>query len=48
MEPISKHYRDPVVVLDFQSLYPSIVTRVRVRVGLGIGIGEMTYWWTLL
>lgn len=25
MEPISTFYSDPVVVLDFQSLYPSII-----------------------
>lgn len=25
MEPESGYYRDPVIVLDFQSLYPSIV-----------------------
>lgn len=25
MEPISSYYRDPIVVLDFQSLYPSLI-----------------------
>jgi DNA polymerase zeta len=25
MEPLSRFYPDPVIVLDFQSLYPSIV-----------------------
>lgn len=25
MEPMSRFYPDPVIVLDFQSLYPSIV-----------------------
>ena len=41
LEPHSKYYTDPVVVLDFQSLYPSIM--IAYNYCFSTAVGRMEY-----